>query len=104
MGQNLPPEKIYEFIVVDFEDAWNSVAWNPSARGRGNFMFARQAMMLLEFASRLAFTDSLGNALYYLSHVLFTIEPKYFTQLPGNCADFDEFDFPYNRSKANELL
>jgi hypothetical protein len=67
-------------------------------------MFARQAMMLLEFTSRLAFTDSLGNALYYLSKVLFTIEPKYFTRLPSNCADFDEFDLPYHRSKANELL
>ncbi len=92
MVNNLPPEILYRFIVNDFEDAWNSLARNPSAKGRGNFMFARQAMTLLEFAARLCFADSLGTALVAFSKALFKIEPKYSTCLPGVCADFEEFD------------
>lgn len=104
MRQNPPPQTIYQFIVNDFEDAWNSLAESPSARGRGNFMFARQAMMLLEFAARLCYNDPLGTALTDLSRVLFKIEPKYSTRLPGVCADFEEFDLPYSSSKGDELL
>jgi hypothetical protein len=104
MGKNLPPQTIYQFIVNDFKDAWNSLAWNPSARGRGNFMFAQQAMILLEFAARLCFTDASGEALSDLSKALFKIEPRYSTRLPSVCADFREFDLPYNESKGDELL
>ena len=104
MGQNFPPETIYQFIVNDFEDGWNSLAWNPSARGRGNFMFALQAMILLEFAARLCYEDPSGTALADLSRALFQVEPKYSTRLPGVCADFREFDLPYNSSKGDELL
>lgn len=104
MGQNLPPQTIYQFIVNDFEDAWNSLAWNPSATGRGNFMFARQAMYLLEFGARLSATDYSGGALTGLSQSLFEIEPRYSTRLPSICADFDEFDLPHKNSKGDELL
>ena len=52
MVKNLTPEKIHLFIVEDFKGAWDSIAANPkSEMGRGNFMFARQAMNLLESAS-----------------------------------------------------
>lgn len=104
MGQNLPPQTIYQFIVNDFEGAWNSLAGNALATGRGNFMFARQAMSLLEFVARLCFTDSSGNALVNFSQALFQIDHKYFTRLPGVCADFEDLDLPYNNSKGNELL
>lgn len=104
MGQNLSPQTIYQFIVHDFEDAWNSLAWNPTARGRGSFLFGQLAMVLLEFAARLCFTDSSGRALSDLSQALFRVELKYSTRLPSPCADFQEFDLPYNSSKGDELL
>lgn len=49
----LPPETLYRFIVADFEGAWNALASYSTPCGRGNFMFARQAMSLLEWAARL---------------------------------------------------
>ena len=104
MSVNLSPETIYNFITGDFEDAWNSVAWNPSARSRGNFMFARQAVSLLEFLSRLCWSDASNAAIMDFSNELSSIEPKYFTTLPGFVGDFDEFDLPFSRSKGNELL
>ena len=55
---NASERDIYRYIVADFESAWDSVARSPGGRGRGNYLFARQAMTLLEFAGRLAFADS----------------------------------------------
>ncbi|MFC1861536.1 hypothetical protein ACFLYL_04630 [Chloroflexota bacterium] len=104
MGQNLSPQAIYEYIVNDFVDGWNSVVWNPSARYRGGFMFARQATILLEFAARLCSCDSSGTAVKDLSAALYSTEPKYFTPLPGICPDSKEFDLPYKKSRGNELL
>ena len=104
MSLNLPPETLYSFMAGDFEDAWNSVAWNPSAKSRGNFMFARQAMCILEFASRLCWGDAASSAISDFSSELHKIEPKCFTRLPGFCADFDEFDLPYRSTKGDELL
>jgi len=105
MGKNLDPRTIYQYIVNDFEDAWNSLAWNPSARGRGNFMFARQATILLEFAARLCTKDTSEVALKDLSAELFRIEPKYSTCLPGICAKTTDFILPYKNSKnGDELL
>src|SRR5262245_54983704 len=94
MARNVPPAEIYQFISGDFEDAWNSLAANIAANNRGNFMFARQAMGLLEWAARLCAGDTTGVAVSDLSNALMQREPKYFTQLPGVCADFDEFDLP----------
>jgi hypothetical protein len=49
MVQNLNPNEIYQFIVSDFRGAWDSIADNYNQSiGRGNFMFAFQAMNLLE--------------------------------------------------------
>ena len=54
MVKNLSADEIYRFIVDDFEGAWNSLTANPKQGiGRGNFMFVRQAMTLLEFSARL---------------------------------------------------
>ena len=104
MGKNLDPQTIYQFIVNDFKDAWNSLAWNPSARGRGNFMFALHATILLEFAARLCSTDKSGAALKDLSAELFRIEPKYSTRLPGACVSTKNFTLPYKNSKEGDEL
>jgi hypothetical protein len=51
--QNLTPKDIYNAITADFKGAWKSIADNPDNNiGRGNFMFAHQAMTLLEFVAR----------------------------------------------------
>lgn len=78
----------------DFEDAWNALAGVASAKNRGNFMFARQAMVLLEWAARLAASDVSGVALSDFSAELNLIEPKYFTQLPGGAPRPRDFHLP----------
>ena len=95
VAQNPDPRTIYDFIVNDFEDAWNSVAHNPSARGRGNFMFARQVMTLLEWAAMLCRGDTGGTLLPALSLQLAAFERRYFTRLPGPCADFGDIELPH---------
>jgi hypothetical protein len=104
MANNLDPQTIYEFIVNDFESAWNSLALNPTPTGRGNFMFARQAMTLLEFISRLCANDTSETTIKEFSKALLSIDSKYFTSLPGTCANVNDFVLPYNRSKGDELL
>ena len=53
MVQNLETSEIYNFMVNDFRYVWNSVANNNNEKiARGNFMFAQQAMNLLEFIGR----------------------------------------------------
>ncbi|MFQ5695962.1 MAG: hypothetical protein ACE5HB_08230, partial [Terriglobia bacterium] len=83
-----------EFMVRDFEDTWDALAGVPSARNRGNFMFARQAMVLLEWAARLAATDTTGGALSAFSTELHRIEPRYFTTLPCDAPSPNEFRLP----------
>lgn len=67
MVRNLTPQNIYELITGDFEGAWDSVAANHSQIARCNFMFARHAMNLLEFASILCESDSSKQAIQTLS-------------------------------------
>lgn len=79
MVKNLSVDEVHFFITGDFIGAWNSLAANPDKNiGRGNFMFGRQAMNLLEFAARLCTNDSTGNALKNFSNELFKIELRYF--------------------------
>jgi len=81
---NLDPQKIYEFFCADFQSAWDALAARSTeeALGRGNFMFARSAMGLLEFASRLCSADTSGQALTDFSSELQKVEPRYFATLP----------------------
>ena len=104
MVQNLNPNEIYQFIVSDFRGAWDSIAANYNQSiGRGNFMFAFQAMNLLEFASRLCDNDS--KLLNNFSNEINRIDPKYFTLLPGPCGLTTEFDLPYIvNNKGDSLL
>jgi hypothetical protein len=83
---NESPEDLYKMMVADFEDGWNAIAGHKHLSGRGNFMFARQAMGVLEFAARWCSTDPTGRALDDFSAALKSIEPRYFTVLPGRCA------------------
>jgi hypothetical protein len=47
MGKNLEPKEMYNFIVKDFYDVWDSVANNNDENiARGNFLFGMQSMIL----------------------------------------------------------
>lgn len=103
MVSNLEENNLHQLIRVDFSDVWNSVAANPDPIGRGNFMFARQAMTLLEFASRLCHNDA--SALDDFSNALSAIEHKYFARMPSVCAYPDaEFTLPFMGSATGDLL
>ena len=100
---NLAPAKLYEFITSDFESAWAAFAAMkpaPGLSGRGNMMFARQAMTLLEFACRLYGRDE--KARRDFSHALYEIEARYFTEMPGPCAVGGSLLLPFAPSKAPE--
>ena len=85
---------IYDFLINDFVTAWDAVAHEPHARGRGNFMFGRHVMALLEWAARLCSADPSDDALTAFSASLVQAEPRYFTLLPGPCADTRDFELP----------
>lgn len=80
---NLDPGTIYNFFCVDFESAWDALAaTSPDVvTGRGNFMFARSAMGLLEFTSRLCASDQ--QALDDFSEELAIVDARYFASLPA---------------------
>jgi hypothetical protein len=85
--RDLSPRKIFEFICNDFETAWDAVASLPDAScvGRGNFMFALHAMILLEWACRVCAadqpvgsTDTTPVALAEFGKALYALRPDYF--------------------------
>lgn len=105
MVKNLSVDELHLFIRGYFIAPWNSLVATPDKNiGRWNFMFGRQAMNLLEFASRLCTTDTTGNALKDFSNELFKIESRYFTQLPSPCASNTDFVLPYIGSTGGNLL
>jgi hypothetical protein len=67
-------------------------------------MFGRQAMTLLEFASRLYTNDVTGIIQRNFSSELYKIEPKYFTLLPTSCATTTEFILPHKGDKSGRTL
>jgi len=85
---------IYRFLINDFVTAWDAVAHEHHAVGRGNFIFGRHVMAMLEWAARLCWSDTTDAALRDWSAALHANEPKYFTGLPGPCADTREFQLP----------
>jgi hypothetical protein len=104
-SKNLSPDDIHRFITDDFLGAWNSIAANPDTIiGRGNFMFGRQAMSLLEFASMLCANDNTQKDLDDFSNVLNKIEPKYFTRLPSPCTSTRDFVLPHLGNTSGDLL
>lgn len=86
MKANLDPATLLEFIEGDFVSTWDALAQiENSMMNRGNFMFARQAMLYLEVACRLCRSDQSGVALQVLSRELQNRDTRYFTRLPGAC-------------------
>ena len=85
VSPDLPEEKIIDFIIGDFEAAWEALANRPGSMPRGNFLFGRQAMTLLEVVCRLCKSDKTGSALNDLSSALESRDSRYFTRLPRPC-------------------
>jgi hypothetical protein len=103
MVTNLKPDEIYRFIISDFEGAWDSLASNPKQNvGRGNFMFARQAMSLLEFAARLYGNNT--NIHSKFSNDLENIDQKYFMSLPSPCVLNTDFVLPHTGDSSGRIL
>lgn len=104
MVKDLDINTLYQMITADFAGAWDSLASNQDKTiGWGNFMFARQAMTLLEFWFR--FCHDNVNALSDFSTALNHIQPKYFTKLPSVCAvPNHEFILPHLGNTTGDLL
>jgi hypothetical protein len=105
--QNLTPETLRYLSDQDFRDAWDAIAQNSRIHARGNFMFGREAVGILELASRVCGGDPTGQALKDLSAELERIEPRYFTPLPAPAqwpGDFDLPSSPNNGPRENQLL
>ena len=102
------PPTLYQFITGDFEWTWNSLAENKktiSGGSGGNFMFALQVMILMEFISRLCTSEGPPySSLKAFSQELNRINPDYFKQLPGTCLKSNEFQFPSMSYQGAELL
>jgi hypothetical protein len=98
--QNLTPETIRHFLDRDFRDAWDALANIPEARGRGNFMFGREAIALLELASRVCHEDPARQAINDLSAAIEQIEPRYFTPLPAPAHWPRDFDLPSSPARG----
>ena len=109
MAYDMPESLLFDFIIGDFEAAWDALASSASAGYRGNFMFARQAVGLLELACRLCKDDASGRALDDLSGALEARDPRYFTMLPGPCwaptaRTRDAFDLPRRGAKPDNQV
>lgn len=50
---NNPPETLLQFLMRDFESAWDAIASSPTASGRGNFAFGLMCMIMLELGCRI---------------------------------------------------
>lgn len=98
-GINMSSADIYIGIVADFEGAWLGLSrvTIEEAGGRGNFMFARQAMVLLEFICRLTSPNATPTTEHvHFCEALHSLEPRYFGELPGTCASEDsEYVLPF---------
>lgn len=110
MAVNEPVPTLFSFIIDDFKAAWNAIVKTGATSG-GNFLFARQAMTLLEVTCRLCRSDNTGQALQDFSDELARRDRRYFTKLPGSCWSPDkraEFYLPsqcgINNSNNSELI
>jgi len=83
MASDLDPRTLLQFVIGDFETAWDAVAGQADPASRGNFMFGKQAMALLELACRICKGDPSGAALADFGKELYARDPRYFWKLPG---------------------
>jgi len=108
-SKNLRALELYHMITNDFETAWDALAnVSTGGTGRGNFMFCRQAMSLLEWVGNVCKGEETGAALNSLSAALAYIDRRYFTQLPPGCdisdAQLRAVPLPTAGHPKNELL
>lgn len=100
---NLSAATLYGFLRDDFESAWDAmVGAQPDARG--NFLFTRQALAILELACRVSRVT--GVHLERMSEELEREDARYFTRLPGPVGVPGEFDLPSRpeRSPSDQQL
>lgn len=111
--RNIPSNQLFNMLVGDFRRAWDAMAATDSTEAfrdadpeaGGNFLFARQAMGLLELASRVAGNESSGACLRDFGRELGSIEPLYFSRLPGRVPLPRDFKLPNsNAADAPEQL
>jgi hypothetical protein len=93
----------FGFLTGDFECAWDALAARPEAvaPNRGNFMFALQSTVLLEWLSRLCASDS--RALSDFALELQKLEPKYFTELHAPCLSRRDCGFAFPGVRPDPL-
>lgn len=103
---NLPPKDIYDFIIGDFEQLWNSLSSVQGAISRGNFAFALLDMILVEFISRFCKFDTTGNMLSKLSDCLYNTDKRYFGKVAGweGLKSNSEFTIPFKFQEGKEIL
>jgi hypothetical protein len=96
VAQHHTEREIFDFITGDFQWTWDALAEKPEsvAGNRGNFLFALQAAVLLEWVCRLCASDLRGSAPDDFATELQKIEPKYFTELDGRYQAPREFTLP----------
>lgn len=75
------PKTIFSFITGDFRCAWDALAREPDASNRGNFLFALQVMIALEWVMRFCSQDDSLQKRFL--DELENIDSRYFTKLPG---------------------
>lgn len=95
----LPAHVLFDFLRKDFKRAWDAMAltdFDPDVGG--NFMFARQAMVLLELASRVATADGRLSA---FSAEIERTDPLYFTCLSGRMNWPKGFDLPSSPTRGD---
>ncbi|HSI20855.1 MAG TPA: hypothetical protein VLA04_04130 [Verrucomicrobiae bacterium] len=87
MATQSDPQTTFAHITGDFRSAWDALSKDDKATNRGNFMFALQAMILLEWIMRLCSTDT--NARDRFLGELNKIDSRYFTRLPAPGKEID---------------
>jgi hypothetical protein len=111
MAPNEKAETLIDFIIGDFESAWNAIN-QVNARSGGNFLFASQAMVLLELACRICNPHQSGQPqngkiIKDFSNCLAHRDRRYFTELPGSCRipnSRREFELPSQGSNPSSEL
>jgi len=98
---NLDAATILDFAMGDFETAWNAVATRKESVNRGNFMFALQAMVLLEVASHICMGSPNADR---FSLALSKRNPGYFTKLPWRCRKPKGLTLPYRGTEPQRQL
>jgi hypothetical protein len=102
----LPPSQIFHMLAEDFRSAWDALAAIPEqgagADGRGNFVFTLMAMVLLEFASRIAKTDPTGALLQNFTRMLKMRDPRYFLPIPDAVPISSQFVLPHDPSRPQD--